>query len=204
MNYWKEQKWILIVEAGKWKWESENRIREKLESERGYSTPWRQMMPYRMQSCKTSCVCVCARVCACVCVFAPCLQCAIDALCRPTTVPYIAFRAASMINSLTVSLPYLTLSWQLDCILHPSHPATNTHIPPHTAATTNIQQQRCKDIETTCNNCKPTAWLFLNCCYTKLWWCSWRKCNKIWIVHHLLYTKYIWSLLIFRSHTLVA
>lgn len=152
MNYWKEQKWILIVEAGKWKWESENRIREKLESERGYSTPWRQMMPYRMQSCKTSCVCVCARVCACVCVFAPCLQCAIDALCRPTTVPYIAFRAASMINSLTVSLPYLTLSWQLDCILHPSHPATNTHIPPHTAATTNIQQQRCKDIETLFND----------------------------------------------------
>lgn len=63
---------------------------------------------------------LCVRVCMCVWgwVFSPFQQCAIDALCRLTTVPYIAFRAASMINLLTVSLPYHTLSWQLYCILH--------------------------------------------------------------------------------------
>lgn len=65
-----------------------------------------------------------------VCAFTHLQQCAIDASCTLTTVPYIAFRRVSIINSLTVSLS-LSVLLHLDSSIAFYSPHTHPLTPLH-------------------------------------------------------------------------
>ena len=108
--------------------------------ERGCNIPFRQMMPYRGRGCRTNRVYVCVHVGTCTCACSE-LQCCKGV--RPTTVPYIAFRAASMIYSLTASLPLSDFILTGCTVRYNPHTQTHKHTQRHTRGERHLKCVKC-------------------------------------------------------------